>query len=110
MKFFLNLAVIAFAAFTSCGSDSSSEQLATPANVCGGTTENVCEAGNYCKFPEGSCGEGGEGGETGECEQKAEICATIFDPVCGCDGKTYPSSCNAASAGISVRSKGECAA
>jgi hypothetical protein len=37
------------------------------------------------------------------------ICPLILAEVCGCDGKTYPNSCVAASHGVAVRHQGKCA-
>ncbi len=62
----------------------------------------MCGEGNYCYFEECAL-------EIGICRYKPEICITLWDPVCGCDGNTYANSCIAASNGISVNYKGECA-
>ena len=36
------------------------------------------------------------------------ICIQLFDPVCGCDGVTYPNECFAAASGVKSWTKGEC--
>ena len=65
-------------------------------------SEGHCEPNEYCATPEGACD------APGTCVPRPEVCTADYAPTCGCDGVTYPNSCEAARAGTSVDHGGAC--
>jgi Kazal-type serine protease inhibitor domain len=99
------LVMLAVVAVAGCGGRSQDQAAAEPV-VCGGQQALACQSDEYCAFPQtGFCG---VAGQTGVCMPRPQVCTMAFNPICGCDGQTYPTSCAAATAGVSVASVGEC--
>ncbi|HWA73402.1 MAG TPA: Kazal-type serine protease inhibitor domain-containing protein [Polyangiaceae bacterium] len=74
--------------------------------VCGGLNPTPCGRGEFCSYPpDAQCG---AADQTGVCQPIPMACDAILKPVCGCDGKTYDNSCEAALQGVSVSKEGEC--
>jgi hypothetical protein len=81
----LILAAVGAAALTWTGAD------ADAANVgqrCGGSSAITCGAGLWCEPAAGSYST-----TAGHCVKVPQVCAEVFKPVRGCNGRTYSNDC-----------------
>jgi len=80
--------------------------------TCGGIASLECpSSGEFCNYEESAGGQGCDGSisdAAGVCQKSPDACAEIYQPVCGCDRRTYGNACDAHSSGQSVLHDGEC--
>lgn len=91
---------------SSASGDTSSAGAATVAKQCGARAGDTCNASEYCAYRAGQyCG---QADAQATCQPRPQGCVALYSPVCGCDGRTYGNSCEAASSGTGVYGTGEC--
>jgi len=74
--------------------------------VCGGIAGFACADGLFCEFDAGVCSSIADA--TGTCRRAPQACTDIYQPVCGCDNRTYGNDCDRQGAGVSKLHDGAC--
>jgi hypothetical protein len=80
--------------------------LGNPAVTCGGITGTPCPGNQICDVTlRGAC----QGADlSGVCVAPPDACAEIYQPVCGCDGRTYSNDCERLRARVQIDHEGPC--
>lgn len=90
-----------------CAQDEACDDAQRCVAICGGFAGYRCEAGNYCDYPDDQAACGAADG-LGFCRPVPDVCSSLFDPVCGCDGQDHSNACEAHRAGTDDAFSGGC--
>jgi hypothetical protein len=73
--------------------------------TCDGIAPVTCSKGLFCNHKPGLCG----GADiSGKCVRVPDACTERYQPVCGCNGKTYGNDCKRIMAKVQKKRDGAC--
>ncbi len=84
---------------------SSGAQAVGVGKSCGGSAGVKCDGGLFCNHKGNACG---AKNASGTCVTVPAFCTADYNPVCGCDNKTYSNDCNRRAAQVQLAHTGEC--
>ena len=73
--------------------------------ICGTVAGIPCNDGELCELPPHTCD---TADLDGHCVPIPDACPELYEPVCGCDGVTYPNDCERVRAGAQLDHFGPC--
>jgi hypothetical protein len=79
--------------------------------TCGGIAALQCDTREFCSYEASAGGQGCDGmisDAGGVCQAVPTVCTREYNPVCGCDKKSYSNACEAHSFGVSILHEGAC--
>ena len=103
VTFALGVSAIAFT--SALGAQSITGMAGLSCGAAPSTAARQCARGHFCEPRPGQCSTQKTGGS---CVRTPEVCTMIYQPVCGCNGKTYGNDCERRAHRVGKKHDGAC--